>query len=238
MRSASSSRTSTRNSSYDKWPRKSLVDHFLSPGPRSGRLPQRRWRNWRFRPRRLRIEAPPLTRDGSRRCSARDGWRARIASDLEKSIALESATGGRLADPLRLVEPSAGRAVPFRRRIQFRRPGRRGLRPLLLRWQRPQARPARVDPRSEADGTHRPDRRMARRRVDRTVDSDRRLDFPIQTVSQSEGGFELVHQSSTVVPHWEFLVGPEGRFRVELSLTLDTSAVQARQLSKAAVTAT
>src|ERR1700733_15270999 len=62
--------------------------------------------------------------------------------------------------------------------------------------------------------------------------------FPIQTVIQSEGGFELGHQSSTVLPHWDFLVGPDGLFRVELSLTLDTSAAQARQLSKAAVTAT
>jgi len=26
--------------------------------------------------------------------------------------------------------------------------------------------------------------------------------FPIQTVSNSEGGFELVHQSTAVVPHW------------------------------------
>ena len=26
--------------------------------------------------------------------------------------------------------------------------------------------------------------------------------FPIETVSQSEGGFELVHQSVVVLPHW------------------------------------
>jgi hypothetical protein len=40
------------------------------------------------------------------------------------------------------------------------------------------------------------------------------------------------------VPHWDFLAGPEGRFCVELSLALDTSAAQARQLSKAVVAAT
>ncbi|MCS7015164.1 MAG: DUF1926 domain-containing protein [Gemmatales bacterium] len=33
--------------------------------------------------------------------------------------------------------------------------------------------------------------------------------FPIQTVSQSEGGFELVYQSSAVLPHWTLHV-PEG----------------------------
>ena len=26
--------------------------------------------------------------------------------------------------------------------------------------------------------------------------------YPVETVSQSEGGFELVHQSVAVVPHW------------------------------------
>src|SRR4029077_8970821 len=28
--------------------------------------------------------------------------------------------------------------------------------------------------------------------------------FPIETISQSEGGFEAVHQSTMVLPHWEF----------------------------------
>jgi len=33
--------------------------------------------------------------------------------------------------------------------------------------------------------------------------------FPIQTVSQSEGGFELVHQSTAVIPHWHIPRGPD-----------------------------
>jgi len=60
--------------------------------------------------------------------------------------------------------------------------------------------------------------------------------FPIQTVSQSEGGFELVHQSSMVMPHWEFLATESGRWSVEIILSIDTSAAQARQLREAAVT--
>lgn len=42
--------------------------------------------------------------------------------------------------------------------------------------------------------------------------------FPIQTVSQSEGGYELVHQSTAVLPHW--LVEPDssGRWRVDITL--------------------
>jgi alpha-amylase len=43
--------------------------------------------------------------------------------------------------------------------------------------------------------------------------------FPIQTVSQSEGGFELVHQSVVVMPHWIVTPDPLGTWRVAISLT-------------------
>lgn len=56
--------------------------------------------------------------------------------------------------------------------------------------------------------------------------------LPIQTVSQSEGGFELVHQSCAVVPHWEFLAPTDGRWTVRLNLSCDMSAAQARQLAE------
>ena len=58
--------------------------------------------------------------------------------------------------------------------------------------------------------------------------------FPIQTISQSEGGFEAVHQSSMVLPHWEFLAPAEGKWSVKITLSLDTSAAQARRLREAA----
>ncbi|HLN31242.1 MAG TPA: alpha-amylase/4-alpha-glucanotransferase domain-containing protein [Gemmataceae bacterium] len=50
--------------------------------------------------------------------------------------------------------------------------------------------------------------------------------FPVQTVSQSEGGCELVHQSSAVIPHW--LIEPDGtgRWEVHLSLRLDISRAE------------
>jgi alpha-amylase len=58
--------------------------------------------------------------------------------------------------------------------------------------------------------------------------------FPIQTISQSEGGFEAVHQSCAVVPHWEFVVPEEGRWSVRINLSIDTSAAQARKLRETA----
>ena len=53
--------------------------------------------------------------------------------------------------------------------------------------------------------------------------------FPIQTVSQSEGGFELVHQSTVVMPHWLLDPDPQGRWETELLLKLDVSRAEARR---------
>jgi alpha-amylase len=58
--------------------------------------------------------------------------------------------------------------------------------------------------------------------------------FPIQTISQSEGGFEAVHQSAMVLPHWEFTAPHDGKWNVKIVLSLDTSAAQARRLREAA----
>jgi hypothetical protein len=52
--------------------------------------------------------------------------------------------------------------------------------------------------------------------------------FPIQTVSQSEGGFELVHQSTVVMPQWPVLADERGRWEVTMKLRLDAARAQAR----------
>lgn len=57
--------------------------------------------------------------------------------------------------------------------------------------------------------------------------------FPIQTISQSEGGFEAVHQSTVVLPRWEFTAPQDGKWSVTITLSLDTSAAQARRLREA-----
>jgi len=53
---------------------------------------------------------------------------------------------------------------------------------------------------------------------------------PVETVSGSESGFESVFQSCAIVPHWEFLAPADGRWAVDLTLTCDASAAQARKL--------
>ncbi len=42
--------------------------------------------------------------------------------------------------------------------------------------------------------------------------------FPIETVSQSEGGFELVHQSVCVQPHWMVTGDADGRWAVQFEI--------------------
>jgi alpha-amylase len=53
--------------------------------------------------------------------------------------------------------------------------------------------------------------------------------FPIQTVSRSEGGCEMVHQSTAVLPHWMVEPDGQGRWEVALTLKLDTSRAESRQ---------
>lgn len=52
--------------------------------------------------------------------------------------------------------------------------------------------------------------------------------YPVETVSQSEGGFELVHQSVVVNPHWFVQAGQDGRWSVTMTLAIDTSPAEKR----------
>jgi len=50
--------------------------------------------------------------------------------------------------------------------------------------------------------------------------------YPVETVSQSEGGFELVHQSVVVQPHWIVEADVNGCWSVTLRMAIDTSRAQ------------
>jgi alpha-amylase len=62
--------------------------------------------------------------------------------------------------------------------------------------------------------------------------------FPIETVSQSEGGFELVHQSTAVLPHWFVTGDREGRWSVTMQLHLDTRRAESRRVAPPIAAAT
>ena len=61
--------------------------------------------------------------------------------------------------------------------------------------------------------------------------------FPIESVSQSEGGFELVHQSVAVQPHWLVIPDAEGRWSVTMHLNVEND-LAANPLHNPAVAAT
>ena len=52
--------------------------------------------------------------------------------------------------------------------------------------------------------------------------------YPISTVSQSEGGFELVNQSVVLQPHWILQGDANGRWSVTFRVTADTSTAEQR----------
>lgn len=47
--------------------------------------------------------------------------------------------------------------------------------------------------------------------------------FPVETVSQSEAGFELVHQSVCVMPHWLIQGDHEGKWSVQMQIRIAQS---------------
>jgi len=61
--------------------------------------------------------------------------------------------------------------------------------------------------------------------------------FPIEAVSQSEGGFELVHQSVAVIPHWHVTGDQQGRWGVTMHLAVDTSLAESRREGRLAAVA-
>jgi hypothetical protein len=56
--------------------------------------------------------------------------------------------------------------------------------------------------------------------------------YPVETVSQSEGGFELVHQSVVVLPHWLIRPDAAGRWSVTMQLTADTRQATRRLIPR------
>jgi hypothetical protein len=59
--------------------------------------------------------------------------------------------------------------------------------------------------------------------------------FPIETVSQSEGGFEGVYQSSAVVPHWIVRADAKRRWEVRIRWTIDRASTPNPEDAPAAI---
>ena len=186
----------------------------------------------RFRPRRLRSQAAPqpdrmqvqLIREGQCRRAA-DPASPRASRSKPATTTLE------IAYLLEGLPPDEHAAL--RRRVQLRRPALRRRRPLL-----PRRRAASGSASSARSSTSRRRRSWAWSTNGWASTSISTIDrpsciwtFPIETVSQSEGGFELVHQSVVVQPHWFVEADAEGRWSVQIRLSIGTAAADQRRRS-------
>jgi alpha-amylase len=220
---------------YDRWPRKSLVDHFLKPGTTLEAFERGEGEcgdfvggvyDSRLRKTDHRVEAV-LTREG---------YVGEHLIRLTKTIALDTAQSGLLEIDYQLEQLPAGLPLHFAAEFNFAglaagADDRYFYGPIGQQL-------GQLQTIQNLEGVDRIGL------VDEWLGIDAALDlsqpagiwtFPIQTVSQSEGGFELVHQSSAVVPHWRFTADDTGCWSVTIRLTVDTSVAQARELAAAAV---
>jgi alpha-amylase len=220
---------------YDCWPRKSLVDHFLRPWLSLEEFQQGDGEIGDFV---LGVYESKLRRSDHRveAVLSREGYAGEHRITITKTIGLETQSGSMLDVEYRLKGLPPGKHLTFGVEFNFA------------------AMAAGADDRFfyGPDGSmlgqlqtvaqHEQFDRIGL--VDEWLGIDASLDlsqpgtiwtFPIQTVSQSEGGFELVHQSSTVLPHWHITADESGAWSVRVKMTIDTSAAQARQLAAAGV---
>jgi 4-alpha-glucanotransferase len=49
--------------------------------------------------------------------------------------------------------------------------------------------------------------------------------FPVETVSQSEAGFEKVYQSSAVFPNWKIDLGPQDHWQIEITQRISSPGI-------------
>jgi 4-alpha-glucanotransferase len=222
---------------YDRWPRKSLVDHFLQP---QLTLDQFRAGTGQVSDFETGVYQSWLRRSDNRveAVMKREGHVGPYQVRLTKVVGLSSASGSRLDIHYELenLPPE----VPLHFGIEFNFAGMAAGAPDRYYYDASGRRLGQLESVQELSS-------MARLGlVDEWLGLDVSLELsqaadvwtlPIETISQSEGGFELVHQSSAVVPRWHIVNPADGRWSVDIVLSVDTSAAQARELGEAPVSA-
>ena len=221
---------------YDHWPRKSLVDHFLRPGLRLERFQNGDGEIGDFTEG---VYQTVLRRSDERievRMS-RDGRVGPYQIGLTKTVAIDVRTGGTLEIQYQLANLPP--EVPLHFAVEFNFAGMAAGAADRYYYDAHGVQLGQLESVQALTHTDRIGLVDEWLGLDVSLDLSQAADlwiFPIQSISQSEGGFELVHQSCAVVPHWEFTAAPDGLWNVEFQLSVDTSVAQARRLSEMAVT--
>ena len=220
---------------YDHWPRKSLVDHFLQPGLSFEEFQKGHGEMSDFVRGPYEAEIQTSKESIAVRMS-RTGKVGPYAIGLTKTMTLETQAPGSLA--IRYDLKNIPTDIPFDFGVEFNFSGLpsgltdryfydengRQLGSLETVWNLAETR--RIGLCDEWLG------------LDISLDASADASFwvfPLETVSASESGFELVHQSCMVMPHWKILSPKDGCWSVELTLSVDTSAAQAKRLKEHAI---
>ncbi|HEX6985187.1 MAG TPA: alpha-amylase/4-alpha-glucanotransferase domain-containing protein [Planctomycetaceae bacterium] len=220
--------------SYDPWPRKSLVDHFLMPGLARDEFRRGEGELGDFP---CGVYETTLRRSEGRAeaVMSRTGYLTRFPIKVEKTVAVLSRNGGALEVTYSMSDLPANRPIHFAVELNFA--GMAAGQPDRYFYDAGGRQLGQLQEQLDLPETDRLGL------VDEWLGLDASVDltepagiwtWPVETISQSEAGFEAVHQSTVVVPHWEFVAPEDGRWSVTLTLTLDTSAAQAKQLQEPA----
>ena len=219
---------------YDNWPRKSLVDHFFQPGLSADAFRGGSGELGDF----VTGVYETVLRRSQRRVEvvmSRVGTVGPYQIKVVKKVALDVAKSGTLEIEYELSELPEG--VPLHFGVEFNFAGMPAFAPDRYYYDSHGRQLGQLELQQDVANLDRIGL------VDEWLGLDAAVDFsqpasiwtmPIQTISQSEGGFELVHQSCAVVPHWQFAAPADGKWSVKMELTTDTSVAQARLLRETA----
>lgn len=216
---------------YDAWPRKSLVDHFFQPGLTADAFGRGHGQLGDFTEG---VYQSKLRRSAERveACLWRDGRFGPFEVRVAKTIILERTQPGTLQILYQLENLPANLPINFGVEFNFAA--------------MPGGAPDRYYYGNEGQALGTLDSRLCTEPgtrlglvdewlgVDVALETSQPATFwtmPIQTVSQSESGFELVHQSCVVLPRWQFAAPTDGKWSVTLTLSVDTTVSQARSLA-------
>ncbi|QDT63787.1 alpha-amylase/4-alpha-glucanotransferase domain-containing protein [Calycomorphotria hydatis] len=214
---------------YDTWRRKSLVDHFLQPGLS---LNEFRYGNgligdyeegvyettYRHRPDRIEVEM------------SRNGHVGKLPVRVEKTVALDTANPNVLE--IRYVLSNLSPGLPFHFGTEFNFAGMAAGADDRYYTTANGERLGQLGMMNELeslDGLSLTDEWLGLTASLHSSEAASFWTYPIETISQSESGFEAVHQSAMVMPRWEFIAPDDGRWEVTLTLDIDTSMAESRQ---------
>jgi len=217
---------------YDKYPRKSLVDHFYDPSislEAVARGQADEWGDFHLRPYEARLRRNPRRMQVQLTCN---GMAGDLPLKLTKSVTL--AAGSSTLEIAYLLEGlPEGRTLHFSPEFNFAGlPSGADDRYFYGRERHRFGQLGSMLDLHEAGELGLVDEWLG---VDVNLAFSRPTSiwtYPIESVSQSEGGFELVHQSVAVQPHWWVQGDEQGRWTVSIHVRIDTALAESRHEHK------